>query len=270
MVPFKEYGSGEIALALMPFLGGSQREWTEVVAILGRDYRCITIDLPGFGAGGRCCRVFGGTRCAMRWRSGCSRSIWGDMFLWGTAWPGRLWLSPARRLLVSGTGPEALVLVAPSPPGPEPMSDEKRSEMLASLGKKSQSVRGRYSEGDRAAAEKFIEDNIAGPIAAEAFGRTVDDVLVMNPEAWVAWLENGSKEDWAEFVGVLERPTMIVAGTKDAALGPEAQREKTLPHFKYGEVREVDCSHLIPLERAEELAAMILDFLKRVDVGANS
>ena len=138
------------------------------------------------------------------------------------------------------------------------------------LGDESRRRRGGYGESDRGAAEKFVEDNLAGSIAPEAFRRTVDDVLAMNPEAWVAWLESGSKEDWAEFVGVLELPTLIVAGMEDAALGPDAQGEKTLPHFKNGEVKTVDCSHLIPLERPTELAAMISEFLGKIEVGAIS
>ena len=59
----------------------------------------------------------------------------------------------------------------------------------------------------------------------------------MNRAAWVAWLEHGSKEDWAERVGVLELPTVVVAGEKDRSLGPDQQRELTMPHFSQAELR---------------------------------
>ena len=37
-------------LVLMHFLGGSGREWDEVVALLGPEFRTLRVDLPGFGA----------------------------------------------------------------------------------------------------------------------------------------------------------------------------------------------------------------------------
>ena len=37
------------AMVMMHFLGGSTREWDEVVALLGPEYRTVRVDLPGFG-----------------------------------------------------------------------------------------------------------------------------------------------------------------------------------------------------------------------------
>ena len=34
---------------LLHFLGGSAREWSEVTALLAERFRCVAIDLPGFG-----------------------------------------------------------------------------------------------------------------------------------------------------------------------------------------------------------------------------
>ena len=136
MVPFDEYGSGEIALVLMPFLGGSQREWTEVVAILGKDYRCITIDLPGFGAAADVAGYSVEAMCDALMERLASLGLVRYVFV-GHSMAGKVMAVATRRLLVGGGAvvPEALILVAPSPPGPEPMSDEKRSEMLASAGR---------------------------------------------------------------------------------------------------------------------------------------
>jgi len=148
------------------------------------------------------------------------------------------------------------------------MSDAKRSQMLDSLSGESQLLAGKYSESDRAAAETFVRDNLSESLPEALFQQTVDDVLAMNPAAWTAWLKSGSKEDWASYVGVLDLPTLIVAGTRDQALGPEAQREHTLPHFSRGRLAEVECSHLIPLERPKQLAALIASFIDEMDSGA--
>jgi len=87
----------------------------------------------------------------------------------------------------------------------------------------------------------------------------------MNREAFVAWLTTGSKEDWSARVGVIALPTLIVAGTDESALGPEAQREHTLPHFPEAKIAALEGGgHLAPLERPEELAERIVLFLRSV------
>jgi pimeloyl-ACP methyl ester carboxylesterase len=270
MLPFKEYGAGKISLVFLPFLGGSQREWIETVDTLSKNYRCITADLPGFGAASAMpgYSVSEMTGAVVEFLASLKL---GPYVLIGHSMAGKVSAVTARRLIVDGTPiapPDGLVLVAPSPPGPEPMDDAKRNEMLESLGNGSQLQSGKYSERDRPAAEDFVRANIANPIPEMEFRRTVDDVLLMNPAAWVAWLKSGSKEDWASYVGILDLPTLIVAGTQDAALGPDAQSRKTLPHFSHSQLAEVDCSHLIPLEKPIELASLISTFLERNISGA--
>ena len=83
----------------------------------------------------------------------------------------------------------------------------------------------------------------------------------MNRAAWVAWLEHGSREDWSERVGILDLPTLIVAGEKDTSLGSEIQQRDVLPHFSNARLVTVPASgHLIPMEKPEELAAIVTAF----------
>ena len=84
----------------------------------------------------------------------------------------------------------------------------------------------------------------------------------MNRTAWVAWLQHGSKEDWSERVGVLGVPTVLVAGEKDLSLGPKQQRETTMMHLGNAKMITVkDCSHLVPMEKPEEMAAILKEFV---------
>jgi len=156
---------------------------------------------------------------------------------------------------------KGLVLVSPSPPGPEPMSESTREQMIESLGYSTQ-----VATTDREHAEKFVDDNTGKlPLVAAVRDRAVEDVLRMNREAFVAWLTTGSKEDWSARVGVIALPTLIVAGTDESALGPEAQREHTLPHFPEAKIAALEGGgHLAPLERPEELAERIVLFLRSV------
>jgi len=46
---FVETGKGKITLVFLHYFGGSYKTWAKVIKELSNDYRCIAIDLPGFG-----------------------------------------------------------------------------------------------------------------------------------------------------------------------------------------------------------------------------
>ena len=184
-----------------------------------------------------------------------------DWFLAGHSMGGKLSAVLARRAQDGEAGLEGLrgvLLVSPSPPSPEPMSDAKRSEMLGSLGEE-----GDDAARNRRAAAKFVDDNtgkLALPSAVRE--RAIDGVLGMSRTAFRHWLESGSNEDCSGFVGQLELPALIFGGTEDGALGPDAQREATLPHFPQGKLVTLPaCGHLAPLERPGELVERFTAFL---------
>lgn len=147
-------------------------------------------------------------------------------------------------------GLERLVLLAGSPPGPEPMQDSQRETMSS------------WFAGDEASrrseADGFIVQNVGGALEPERHALAVEDVLRASRPAWLAWLDGGSREDWAGRVGVLRTPAVIVAGAQDAALGPEAQARLMAPHFARHRLVSLEgAGHLLPLERAEAVARLI-------------
>ena len=247
------------ALMLMHFLGGSAREWDEVVGLLGETYQTVAVDLPGFGQGaaerGYSVAEMADAVEELIARLGLRRYV-----LVGHSMSGKVAAVLARRAADRGDiGLEGLVLVAPSPPGPEPMAEEKRKRMLAALGEE--------REGDPVRAREYITKNEEREIPAPVLERAVGEVLRMNRQAWRAWLESGSKEDWAERVGVLQLPVMVAAGDLDRSLGPEKQREATIPHFASAELHIVQgCSHLVPMEKPEEMAGLLRAFIARLRV----
>ena len=250
----------------MPFLGGSRREWERVVDRLDKDHACVGIDLPGFGDSHdvpgysvaemaesvlETLAALGIERCVL---VGHSMAAKVSAVIARCAEEG----DPRVQRL------EALVLVTPSPPGPEPMSEKKRSQMLEALGGTPRmEERGRRK--DREAAEEFIRQNSAEDLPGDLFATAVDDVLRMNRAAWRAWLEGGSKEDWADRVGLLRVPVLVVAGDKDGSLGPEVQKSVSMPHWPNGRLASLHSNHLIPLEKPVELARLIHEFVAEVN-----
>ncbi len=68
-----------------------------------------------------------------------------------------------------------VVLLSPSPPGPEPMEESKREETLRAMGQST-----RDGNKDRVNAEKFVDDNTGKlPLSEKVRRRSVDDVLRM-------------------------------------------------------------------------------------------
>lgn len=242
----------QTTLVFLHFLGGSGRTWSPVIAALGNQVRHLTIDLPGFGdaapePGSSVAEMVAAVGAKIR---AAGPTSW---LLVGHSMGCKVACVLAREIEDGGAGLEGLtglVLVAGSPPSPEPMDDAKRDEMLG------------WFEGDastsHAEATGFIEANVSETLAAEKKARAVDDVLRADRARWRAWLTGGSTEDWSDRVGVLRTPALIVAGADDPCLGPDAQAKLMMPHF--AEARLVtlpNAKHLLPLERTREIASLI-------------
>jgi len=248
----------------MHFLAGSTREWDEVVALLRPQFRLIRLDLPGFGSSAD---VPGYTVAEMAdsVQSAIDSLVLTRYSLVGHSMSGKVALVLARRAHDSSDDRLAgLVLVAPSPPSPEPFTPEKRSMMLRLLGTK-QVYDDADGRDDRTRARAYITKNELRDIPRVVEERASLEVLRMNPAAWTAWIEHGSREDWAARVGQLTLPAMVIAGEQDLSLGPPQQRQFTLPHLPNGQLETVpNCSHLIPMERPAAMATYLTAFAQRL------
>ncbi len=238
------------------FLGGSATEWDPLVAASGDRFRWVTVDLPGFGGAARTAGYSVAEMAATVGRA-VGEAAPARWVLAGHSMGAKVACALARQAEDGAPGLgglEALILLAGSPPSPEPMADEKRGAMLG------------WFAGDpdtsRNEAHGYIRDNIGGDLHPDLHERAVTDVLRTEPAAWAAWLNAGSREDWSERVGRLRTPALIVAGEKDAALGAEAQSKLMAPHFVTARTRTLPgAGHLLPLERPDALAGLIAGFL---------
>ncbi len=149
-----------------------------------------------------------------------------------------------------------VVLVAASPPCPEPIADDRRARMI------DWAAHGPVARSD---AATFVDANCATRLPDALRERAIADVERSSREAWLGWLERGSREDWAPRVGQVALPALIVAGAEDGDLGAAAQRRLNLPHYPHGEVVAIEgAAHLIPYERPEALAERIAEHVAAV------
>lgn len=235
-------------------LGSSAREFDGIAARLADDIEVVGLDLPGFGDLSAATGVTVDEMAAYVVRKIRAHGATRWMIL-GHSMGGKVASVVASRAL-SGEAPifglAGVVLLAGSPPVPEPMDEERREQMLA------------WTDdgglGDDAARE-FVDANTGSALPSDKLRAALTDLRRTSREAWRAWLERGSREDWAEQVGTLDVPALIVSGGADGDLGPENQQRLngavyTRPRFLTLE----GAGHLLPLERTEEVADAIRAF----------
>ncbi|MCZ2495191.1 alpha/beta fold hydrolase [Xylophilus sp. Kf1] len=235
-------------------LGSSARAWSGVVASLGAGFEAIPVDLPGFGEQRDSHHLLvvdmADHVAAIVRERGAARWL-----LVGHSMGGKIASIVASRALAGEPGLYGLagvVLLAGSPPSPEPMDEERRQKMS-----------GWAVDGplDAAAAKAFVDANSGGSLDPMAEDLALQDLRQASPQAWLRWLERGSREDWTGEVGTLDLPALIVVGGEDGDLGETGQREtnaRVYPRAKL--VVEPGAGHLLPLERPAEVAAHIRSF----------
>lgn len=235
-------------------LGASSAEFEPLARELGDEFEVVALDLPGFGGlsaatGVTVDEMVEHVIRRIR-RHGATRWM-----LAGHSMGGKIATIVAART-VAGTAPlfglAGVVLLAASPPSPEPMDDAQRAEML-----------GWAATGglDAAAAREFIDSNVGAALPAASDALMLSDLRRASREAWIAWLQRGSREDRSDEVGELRMPALIVSGGDDGPLGPDGQLAHNVPVYPRAVVEVLPgAGHLLPLERPSEIAALISAF----------
>lgn len=242
-------------------LGASRLEFGPLAAALGDDFDVVALDLPGFGDKADPAGTAEGTTLDEMVASvvrGIRRSHATSWMLVGHSMGATVASLVARRTLDGSSGLfglRGIVQLAGSPPGPEPMDESRRADMLSWATDPATGLPRPIGAAD---ARAFVDANVGSPLPGELDDLMLADVQRANPEAWLAWLRRGSLEDRRSDVGVLDLPAAIVAGGEDGDLGPDAQRDLHSPVYPRADVTVLDgAGHLLPLERPAEVAAII-------------
>lgn len=245
MLPHSKAGQGTPTFVLMHFLGGSHHTWYPTVPWLDASHACVALDTPGFG---EAADIDGYSVSAMADHVDATIRALGltQCVLVGHSMTGKVAVVLAARRPDYLAG---LILVAPSPPGPQPMTQAQREQQLA------------YG-ATRAEAEAFIDDSSAYRLPDAVREVAIKDAQRVNLDAWRAWVEHGSREDWSGRLGQLDYPLLLVCGGDDQQVpGPAAQGRTTLTHFSQGELQIIPgAGHLMPMQTPQALAQLMLQF----------
>jgi len=238
------------AIVLLHYFGGSAQEWRPVMDCLAPAWSCIALDLPGFGQSPPLpTYTLDGMADVVE---ALIRSLKiREYMIAGHSMSGKIAVVIAAR---QPPGLRGLVLVAPSPPTPEPMDEEKRKQAL-------------QSHGLRSAAVATIEKITAHPLAPSEMEQQVSDNVGTSPGAWAWWLGDGSRVDVSDRIGRIEIPIIVVGGSADPVITPEVLKQDVILPLS-GHIEKVvtaDSGHLIPLEAPAVLAEAIRTFV--VEIG---
>lgn len=243
----------------LPGLGFAADAAAPLAAALGDDFRVVPVESPGHGdaldaADGSVGALVDAALATIE-----READGGPWMLAAHSMGGKIAALVAARVLSGEArvfGLTGLVLLAPSPPILEPMSDEKRAEMLGWV------ESGPLSEEH---ARAFVAANVAVPLDAESERAAVAQVRRTSPLAWRRWLTEGSREDVAAAVGRLDLPVVVLAGEEDADLGSAAQPgllADVYPRARF--VPLAGAGHLLPYERAAAVAEAIVALREEV------
>ncbi|AUX93923.1 alpha/beta fold hydrolase [Mixta gaviniae] len=248
MLPYSMQGQGETTLVFMHYLGGSHRTWFPTLPYLDRDFRCVALNTPGFGDASQIegydvasmARQVDETIRALRLEK---------VILVGHSMTGKVAMALAAE---QPDYLERLILVAPSPPGPQPMSEQDRQAQAA-------------WQGTRQEAETFVDSSCSARLPDALREVAIADAQSASLAALHAWPLHGSREEWRERIGRLQLPALMVLGSEDGNVpGVEAQREIMRNHLPQGELAVIDgAGHLMPMQTPQALAEKMLTFARR-------
>lgn len=217
------------------YWAGSGRAFEQLRPALPAHTQLLAPDLPGFGAQGVPPAFDYSVAAYADWLATyIRRNNLSTYTLLGHSMGGKIALALAAR---QPAGLRSLVLLAPSPPTPEPMSATARAAARAAYGQPEQ------------AARTFAKiTNLPLPEALRE--QVIADNLRSSQAAWNAWLNHGSREDISALMPRLDVPCQLLVGEHDRAISSVMQRQATLPLLPPGTALRLvpGAGHLLPLE----------------------
>ncbi|WP_287129799.1 alpha/beta fold hydrolase [Candidatus Cyanaurora vandensis] len=231
----------EPALVFLHCFGGSGRSWNGVIsALVGR--RCVAPDLRGFAGAAEWVGDYTLGQFVQDLKELVVSQNLGRHIVVGHSMGGKIALAYA------ATQPpdlHSLVLIAPSPPTPEPIPAAERERL-------------RTTHGERAAAYTTIQKITYQPLPMPLLEQAIEDILRSSPVAWQAWLEQLSREDISATMAKITVPALVVVGEADTTLGADLQNQAVIPYLKAARLVTVPrAGHLLPLEDPQALVNAI-------------
>ena len=225
----------------LPYFGGNAHSWREVIALLP-EFECSAFSLAHIGIKDG---EYSIGNAIEEVETLLLSSATGEFLIVGHSMAGKFALGVAAK---GADDLRGVVLVAPSPPTPEPIPDEVRARMLT-------------THGTREAALVTIRGASHREISGEALENAITANIETDETDWKNWLERGSYEDISDVLPDVKVPVTVIIGDGDTGM-PESLMQREILSKIPGSRLEIiaGAGHLLPLEAPEELAGLIREF----------
>jgi pimeloyl-ACP methyl ester carboxylesterase/predicted SnoaL-like aldol condensation-catalyzing enzyme len=250
----EEKGEGGPALVFLHYWGGSRRTWSQVIEPLSKRFRCIAIDLRGWGKSDHHAKNYNLLSQADDVEGVIEELNLMDFVLVGHSMGGKIAQVLAGRRL---NGLRGVVLVAPAPPTPLHVPDTQKQTMLASY---------TMPEGI-ADALKVISHR---PLTLAQRLQVTEDSLGGAEGAKTTWVSQSMPLDISKQTASINVPVCVIVGSADQIEKEDALREAILPLVPTARFKTIEgVGHLTPLEGPNEVVNAISDFLAEEKLSGN-
>lgn len=239
-LPSIEWGGGDKTLVFLHYFGGAASSWQWVAAQMP-NYRCVAINLPGFG-GTPAFEQPSLQRYADAVLAELARLKIENYSLIGHSMGGKIALQVAAN---TDRPPQQVILIAPSPPTQEPMPNEEKERLLNN-----------HPSQDN--AETTVKSATKQPLSDEQHALAVATHTNVEDTVWRWWLLEGMNHSIAEQMSQLQMPITVLASKDDPVIPYDKIKSDILgiiPGVRLISTQGV--GHLIPLEAAAWVATQL-------------
>ena len=234
-------GTGQVKLVFIHYFGGDAGSWKWLAKRLSKKFTCILLNLPGFND-----TILDDTPSIDYYAQFINLQIASlnlkSYILCGHSMGGKLALYAA--LINESQKPDRIILIAPSPPTVEHMSDNEKKRML--------------NHPNRAEAITTVENATYKNLKKSRFEYAVDSQLRIKSNAWEWWINIGMNNNISERIKNLSIATTVICSEDDPVISMEAINNDVMPYLSKGTLITLkEIGHLIPLEAPRKLAKLI-------------
>lgn len=244
-LPTIAWGSGDKTLVFLHYFSGAASSWQWVAEALSDNYRCLAINLPGFG---------GAPPLAKPSIQGYAAAIKASLdaleihtyTLIGHSMGGKIALQLAADNADNTDHTiQQVILIAPSPATQEPMPDEEKQRLLNH----------HPSEGN---AKTTVENAAQKSLTEAQRAIAIQTHTTADDSAWRWWLKTGMNHSIADRVKKIKIPVTVVASKDDPVIPYDLIQSDVVDLLSKAEL--ITCSgvgHLMPLEDPAYVAQQI-------------
>jgi len=235
-------GTGEPTLVFLHYFSGAAASWSWVMRSLESDFRCVALDLPGFGQAPplptatleNYSDFVGDALSAL----GVDRFV-----LVGHSMGAKIALQVAASEAFEEL--RQVILIAPSPPTQEPMPDEEKQRPLT-------------RHPSEANAATTVDNSSRLELNAEQRSLAIHTHTIADDSAWRWWLQTGMNHSIANQLAKIRVPVTVIASPDDPVIPFDVVQREVIERLAQAQLVEFPGSgHLLPLEAPARLARVI-------------